>query len=382
MSTKEYTLQISKEKYPRLFELYKKDLDKRIKQIFDFGYNAFYPDLSDQENIDTIHKDAQLNQAIEIMSKLLGIANNSCKKGELAEKLLEEHFEKYYTDIRFKPKGKESHSGDGWLYLPNNNIIMIESKNYTSSVNKDEVIKMENDMKTHKIKLGIFISWQSNINNFKQIDFNIFEHNKEQYFIVMISKFTENFQILDIAIKLLIKISKSNLINFTKNNAFESIKSEVENLQIILKNNTTLLDNYNQMNKSIKDSLNLFEKQIRDYHYEIDNILDTIVKKLNNNISSAIEVSKFGFLENYKKKKIYHILKKVVENISIENIKYKETDNNLIEIKKKKVKIGTIKVYKSKITLNFTKLSNINFTFTNIDNHDEYNILNSTSQII
>ncbi len=382
MSTKEYTLQITKEKYPRLFELYKKDLDKRIKEIFDFGYNAFYPNLLDQEYNDSLHKDAQLNQAIEIMSKLLGIANNSCKKGELAEKILEEHFEKYYTDIKFKPTGKESHSGDGWLYLPNNSIIMIESKNYTSSVNKDEVIKMENDMKTHKIKLGIFISWQSNINNYKQIDFNIFEHNKEQYFIVMISKFTENFQVLDIAIKLLIKISKSNLINFTKNNAFESIKTEIENLQIILKTNTKLLDNYNLLNKNIKESLNLFEKQLRDYHYDIENILNSIVYKLNNNITSAIEVSKYNFLDKYKKRKIYHILKKIVENISIEKIKYKESKNNIILIKQKKKEIGTIKIFKSKVTLCFNKLSNINFTFTNIDNNDEFNILNSTSQII
>jgi len=39
-----------------------------------------------------------------------------------------------------------SHSGDAWLYLPNNKIIMLESKNYTNTVNKDEVIKLHNDM--------------------------------------------------------------------------------------------------------------------------------------------------------------------------------------------------------------------------------------------
>ena len=137
MSFKEFTIKITKEKHPRLFELYKKDLNKRITQIFDFGYNAFYPDLLETEDTEIFQRDAQLNKAVDIMTKLLGIANNSSKKGELAENILEEHFEKYYINIKFKSTAKIPHSGDGWLYLPNNNIIMIESKNYTTSVNKD-----------------------------------------------------------------------------------------------------------------------------------------------------------------------------------------------------------------------------------------------------
>jgi len=383
MSFKEFTIKITKEKHPRLFELYKKDLNKRITQIFDFGYNAFYPDLLETEDTEIFQRDAQLNKAVDIMTKLLGIANNSSKKGELAENILEEHFEKYYINIKFKSTAKIPHSGDGWLYLPNNNIIMIESKNYTTSVNKDEVIKMENDMKTHNIKLGIFISWQSNINNFKQIDFNIFEHNKEQYFIVMISKFVDNFQVLDIAIKLLIKISKSNLINFTKNNAFELIKSDIENLQIILKHNTKLIDNYNILNKSIHDSLYLFEKDLRTYHYDIENIINTIIYKLNNNISSIIKINQSHIIKKYVKHKTYPILKKIIEFITIDNITYNETTkNNIIIILKQNKNIGTIKLLKYKIIVNFNKISDINFTFNNINNIDQFKILNASCKLI
>ena len=51
-----------------------------------------------------------------------------------------------------------AHSGDAWIYLPDKEKIMIEAKNYTKTINKDEVEKMEYDMKFNNIKFCLFLS--------------------------------------------------------------------------------------------------------------------------------------------------------------------------------------------------------------------------------
>ena len=82
---------------------------------------------------------------------------------ELASKLILKCKEKgvLLFWLLFENKAKTPHSGDAWLHLPDKKIIMLESKNYTTRVNKDEVEKMESDMKTNHIRFGIFVSWNS-----------------------------------------------------------------------------------------------------------------------------------------------------------------------------------------------------------------------------
>lgn len=47
----------------------------------------------------------------------------------------------------YEDKSQIPHSGDAWLILSDNKIVMIETKNYTSTINKSEIEKMEYDMK-------------------------------------------------------------------------------------------------------------------------------------------------------------------------------------------------------------------------------------------
>jgi hypothetical protein len=99
----------------------------------------------------------------------------------MAEILLENIVNERYGDIKFVSKSQTPHSGDAWLYLPDDKIIMLESKNYTSTVNKDEVIKLQSDMITHNITWGILVSFNSMIQGMKELDFHTFLHNHEWY---------------------------------------------------------------------------------------------------------------------------------------------------------------------------------------------------------
>jgi hypothetical protein len=190
----EIKLTIDKINYPILFQLKDDELNSISNKIFSLGYSILYPNVNiNEKNIEyneIINKIELLNNNItnnnlgnkltsleQSLEKLIGLSSSSCKKGELAENILENIFNQRYGDIHFKNMSQVAHSGDAWLYLPDNKVIMIESKNYTNTVNKDEVIKMENDMITNHIKWGIFLSFNSGIQGMKDIDFHIY-HDK------------------------------------------------------------------------------------------------------------------------------------------------------------------------------------------------------------
>ena len=197
------TLVIDEDEYPEIFKLYKKDREKKIKDIFNTGYNIHFPNIEDSnkqleyytilERIEDIrsssgiNSDSRLDELLQSIQKLTGISNNSSKKGEVGENMLEEIFNKRYGDILFENKAKTPHSGDAWLHLPDKKIIMLESKNYSYRINKEEVDKMENDMITNHIRFGIFASWNSVVQSRKDLDFHTFSHNGETYMVIIIS---------------------------------------------------------------------------------------------------------------------------------------------------------------------------------------------------
>ena len=145
----------------------------------------------------------KINSLETSLTKLIGLSSNSCKKGAIAENILEELFENRYGDIRFEKKSGQAHSGDAWLHLPDDKIIMLESKNYTTTVNKDEITKLHSDMITHNIRWGILVSFNSMIQGMKELDFQTFVHNKETYSIIMISNLSVDIHKLDLGLQII-----------------------------------------------------------------------------------------------------------------------------------------------------------------------------------
>jgi hypothetical protein len=121
------------------------------------------------------------------LSKLIGISNNSSKKGEFAEHLLEEIFNKRYGDITFEKTNHIPHSGDAFLTIGDNMKIMLEIKNYQTTVNKDEITKLEYDMIYNNIRWSLMTSFNSSIQGMKELDLHTFTNNNTTYFIIMIS---------------------------------------------------------------------------------------------------------------------------------------------------------------------------------------------------
>jgi hypothetical protein len=362
--------------YKMLFQLKKRPREKLIHQIFDIGYNIYFPsvdkELTEQQEIVAMVKSLKnefINtdigekiSSLEIsLSKLIGISSNSSKKGEFAENVLEEIINTRYGDIEYKDMSKVARSGDGWLTFPGNQITMLESKNYTTSVSKDELDKMERDMIEHNIKWGIFVSWNSNIIGKREFDIHTFSHKGNNYVIIIISNLSKDSSRLDLAIQLLRKL-RSDFDNVPKFPWIVSnITEELNQLNEIVLLNYQLRDAFEETENEIKSNLSIFYNKLRDYQYKLvkksQDILNKIQSTMEDSIIEPLE-SNTEFLEEHKEKKIFPFLVRLFDNLTKLNWGIIKEDDELYLIKTDdNKKIGKLKIFLKKLVLSIDKFN-------------------------
>jgi hypothetical protein len=341
-----------------------------IEEIFKTGYNIHFPSLEKIEQnhqynellcqINNSEISDKLTHLESSLSKLIGISSNSSKKGEMAEILLENIIHDRYGDLKFESKAQTPHSGDAWLYLPDNKIIMLESKNYTSTVNKDEVIKLQSDMITHHIKWGILVSFNSMIQGMKELDFHTFLHNNETYSIIMVSNLSMDYHKLDLGLQIIRKLilKFDNLGNFPW--IINDITQNLNELNQIVKKNYCLRDAYYTMEKDIQKILSNYHVCLRDYQYDLELKINEIISKIQATTDKSIDIktseSYEQILSKYEKKKILPLIVRIVDLCQQQSWKLEnESDDNLI-IKNHEV-IGYVKVQIKKILININDIS-------------------------
>ena len=282
-------LEINLDNYPLLNNIKENLRQQIIQNIFDTGYNIHFPqinknDFTNNNEILNLEISNKLDNLESSLSKLIGISSNSAKKGEIAELILEKLINDRYGDIKFENKSHTPHSGDAWLYLPDDKIIMLESKNYTSTVNKDEVIKLQSDMITHNITWGILVSFNSMIQGFKELDFHTFIHNNQTYSIIMISNLSSDYHKLDLGLQIIRKLilKFNNIVNFPW--IISDISQNLNELNEIVKKNYLLRDSYYLLEKDIQKILSNYHVQLRDYQYELEQSINKIIDKTQNKL--------------------------------------------------------------------------------------------------
>lgn len=373
----EITFNISKLEYPSLFKIKKEELNDIIYSIFNTGYNIIFPqpitinspnyeymqianklDLL-KNNIDNDNLNKKISSLENSLEKLIGLSNSSVKKGELAENILENIFNTRYGDIDFENTTHIPHSGDAWLHLPNDKIIMIESKNYINKVNKDEVIKLQNDMIANHIKWGLFLSFNSSIKGMKEIDFNMFSYNSENYHIIFVSNLSQDMSKLDFSLNLIRKLlnTYSDLEKFPW--IVNNIKSELTNLNNVLEQNYLLRDHFIIMEKDIIKNINTFYINLRDYQFNLDtkikDIIDKITLTMNDSIEfNSIDYNSIIFMADKKDKKLGYIATKITDVMRDKNIYFEHKDNNIV-MSVYGQEIGIIKIQNKKISIEFIK---------------------------
>ena len=355
--------------YPILNTINKHDLDDFIMKIFNTGYHIHFPSYQItehnqmmikinelQDNIKNLNIKEYITTLDTSLNKLIGLSNNSNKKGNFAENILENIFETRYGDIKFDRKSQTAHSGDAWLILPDNTIIILESKNYATTINKDEVLKLQNDMIENYIKWGIMISFNSQIQGFRELDYHTFIHNNETYSIIMISNLSSNISKLDLGLQIIRKLilQLNDKLNFPW--LVNDINNSLIELNDIVKQNYQLRDLYYIMERDIIKSLSSYHIRLRDYQYEIEQKITEITNKINSTMlkSDIIQVNNHDLLKLYQDKKILPLLSRLLDLINEKNWQIKAKDNNIWEINYKNEINGEIKIQLKKIIINIT----------------------------
>lgn len=374
------TIEVNPDEYPMLNNFNDESRNIIIKEIFKTGYNIHFPSLDKIEENHQYHEllskinssdiSHKLSSLETSLSKLIGISSNSSKKGEMAEILLENIINDRYGDIKFESKSQTPHSGDAWLYLPDNKIIMLESKNYTSTVNKDEIIKLQSDMITHNIKWGIMVSFNSMIQGMKELDFHTFLHNHETFSIIMISNFSTDYHKLDLGLQIIRKL----ILKFDDISNFPWIVNDISQtlneLNEIVKKNYSLRDSYYIMEKEIQKVLSNYHVFLRDYQFDLEQKINEIINKIQNTTSKSLQINNDlnyqDILDKYENKKILPLIVRLVDLCQIKTWSLKENDD-LWEIINKGEIVGQVKVQIKKMIIN---INDICLTF-NIGNDKE-----------
>ena len=371
-------LNINLEKYNQLKKIDSSKLNQELEHIFNTGYKLLYPDeviknrLESSNHIEILNK---LNQLAEnststnlenkvdelktIISKLLGISYTSTKKGEISEDTIEQIIKSRYGDAIYQRTRHIPHSGDAWISFDSGQKIMVEVKNYTNTVPKDEMIKFNNDMVHHNITWGIFISFNSDIQGHKTLDYKQFIHNNTTYHQVYIAFLMNDIHRLDIAFSIL-----RNLYNNTDKNttilmkAKQQISEQLQDLDKIWNQNYLLRESFRTMDKNIKKSLDEYYSQLREYQFQMEKCLKKTSKNINqvfDNIKNMENMKKL-ILEKHSEYKIFLPLTNLIDLFNDEN--YSIVDNTkCYHLFYKDTNIGSIKIAKKRITLNLNNPS-------------------------
>jgi hypothetical protein len=374
----EFTLKLDEKEYPMLNNFKKKELDKYLFKIFKTGYQIHFPsnDKIEQqlehnellERIETIKEELKdqinnseigdkINSLESSLTKLIGLSSNSCKKGNFGENVLEEIFSKRYGDIQFERKSNVAHSGDAWLYLPDGKLIMLESKNYTNTVNKDEIIKLQSDMINHHIKWGILASFNSSIQGMRELDLHTFNHNNETYFILMISNLSADIHKLDLGLQIIRKLilTINDLPQFPW--IIKDISQSLNELNQIVQKNYFLRDSYYNMERDVQKSLSNYHIILRDYQYDIEIKIKEIISKIKETMDTSIQNNIVNvtqqIIDKYHDKKILPIVVRLVDIIENKKwlINYDNESTDWI-IQNNGTEIGKVKIQTKKAIIN------------------------------
>ncbi len=382
--TLNFTLKLKKEEYPLLSKLKKNELEETIHNIFKTGYNYHFPNV--EINNDNI-RDIELNNSIKTiggtLEKLIGLSSSSSKKGEFAENILEKLINSRYGDIEYNNTAQTNHCGDAWLKFDSfDNVVMLESKNYTTKVNKDEIVKMHDDMITNNIQWGILISWNSSIQGFRNFDINTFSHCGNVYTIVMIANMSQDVDRIDMGIQVIRKL----INNYSKLESFpwvtNKINSDLEKLNEIINLNYQLRNWFHDMEKSVKLSLNKYYTNMREYQYKIDKLVKEITENINGTIKNAIEnniepcIQYQLLLEKYKKnKKLFPLLGRVIDKLKNYNIMVNNKNKQELILYKQTKDIGILKIQTRKVIITINKYNSTSDFVVDNENTESFKFL-------
>lgn len=319
-----------------------------------------------------------------VTKDVFGISKTSQKRGEIMENTIYDLFQNQFQNYSFEKTNHLPHHADGKMITPDNELFLIEIKNYQNTVDQKEIDKLKYDMSYTKIRHALFISIQSGIVGKKVVDIERFTRDDNEYSIVYISYVLEENHKIHTGIAMieaLMKLDsckKTNRIEYLEERILKTMK-EITCLSETL---NILRTKFLGMEKVIKDQLNDYYVHIRDYECQIKNklntIWDNILKDIANCEEVLLEYNNFdSILEENKDLESFPIISRLIDIFKKENSKLIRKNDSLLSLYYKDKNIGEIKKYKQKIELTFNKPKIMIKFIVKDDNDINYNFLES-----
>ena len=133
-------ISIKLDEYPELKDLQKNPQYKNILQtIFRLGYNTYFNSVSNNLEYYTVKNDMvnTLNETIQplndLTKSLYGL-NQSTKKGDITEALIDDIITKQFPEYNYGIKRGIAHNADGELTSPSGLKALVEVKNYNNTI--------------------------------------------------------------------------------------------------------------------------------------------------------------------------------------------------------------------------------------------------------
>lgn len=300
-------IELNKTKYPMLFNIKNEEFNNICTKIFELGYNTYFPNVEKNKKINNansliISQNEKVISSLEkidvaklenILDDMFGISNNSSRKGQLTEDLIYAMLKARFKDYIIEETRTIPHHADGVIKIPADNgkinNILIEIKNYTKSVDTDEINKLIYDMKYTGIKYSIFISLKSGFIGKKQLSIQEFQIGADSYYILFVPNINGEFNKIEFGIILLERLMELNFSNKNNKNAWLEIRinDHLRNLDNIYESFLILKNKYYKFELEIKRNLSDFYNELRMYETEMKNKINNIWKEINNDLGKV-----------------------------------------------------------------------------------------------
>jgi hypothetical protein len=333
------------------YELQNKDL---IKAEVEKAKEKFDLILDEKDKQNRLNREV-FDKAEKLISKT--IVKTSIAIGDDGEQIFESLSDTFkdFAGYKIENKAKQGHKGDFHLFFKDFNIL-VDSKNYSGSVQKKEVIKIETDLTTNdNMKFAWMVSLNSNISDYNRFPImtkwittdvgvkcilfinNLLEHKEPRNILRQAWAICEDFHRLTKSVDKedgeLEKYREKNLMQKKQINNLQDRAAELRRGMNVLNNSLKNLDS------DLLEILSLISDDIINEKIQFDNI---IKKWWNNNIEYINDENKMTSTEIWNKFKKENKEYIIDNKISIETFKDVITSNivnssNYVEKTKKGV---------------------------------------------
>ena len=276
------------------------------------------------------------DKLVKMVEDFTGKTKTSVSRGDIAENYIEKICETEFPNDTVIRSSGTAHEADLQLRGDDFPNIMIESKNYTSTIQLKEIDKFKYDMTRTNTNYGVFFSFNSKISGKKNMDIEQFNDNK---YILYISDIGFNQDIIVMAINMLKTLSKISSVDNTyinKSVVKDKISTIIYNLnklpeliRILSKTRTTLIEE----ERSIRTSMD----NIHMAYITTESAMKQIIQDIERDIHSQL-----GEFND-------------IEYIQVENID--ELLINMDDKKKEQVRAILTQIYSNKYMVSISELN-------------------------